>query len=449
MKAVVVGAGLAGLTAAYMLEQAGVEVSVIESSDRVGGRTVSAEIAPGRFVDLGGAYAGTRHLALGWLLRIVGLETVPIVMRGRSTFELRDAITHDSRRFPPLNAVALGDMFERLEELSSSVDLNSPWIAERYDNMSAKEWADANLKHSDAALFFPLFLGEMMAACPESVSALHVGFYLKSGGGMRYLNAFEGGAQESRIAPHAQEVSVRLARALKDVRLNSRVFKVDQDARGVTVHSTSGELAADYCVVAVPLHLRGQIRFAGISSSAPSAESGGSAIKVHAIYAQPHWRKIGLSGWSLSDRGPLLSTVDDSLEEGGLGVLTGFIAGASAAAWARRPVSDLEDSVVQQLRRLFPNIPVPDQILITNWLANQHCRGCYASLLSKGDWQRVGKSLRGRSGRVCWAGTEQSAEFYGLMEGAVRSGIRAANEISARCGLRCASIDLDAHPYAC
>src|SRR5204863_738850 len=135
-------------------------------------------------------------------------------------------------RFPPLAAVALGDLFDRLDALTRQVRPDAPWLTEGaadLDRRTAARWAEENLTHPDARLFFPLFLGEMMAADPADVSVLHMGFYLRSVGGLRYLNAFEGGAQQDRIAGGAHQVCERLAERLGErVRLADPVRAIHQ-----------------------------------------------------------------------------------------------------------------------------------------------------------------------------------------------------------------------------
>ena len=94
MSVVVVGAGLAGLTAAADLAAGGAEVTVLEARDRVGGRTHGIEVAPGSWVDAGAAYLGDRHTELNALLAELGLKTTPTTMAGQSRF----ALGHGGRR---------------------------------------------------------------------------------------------------------------------------------------------------------------------------------------------------------------------------------------------------------------------------------------------------------------------------------------------------------------
>ena len=292
--------------------------------------------------------------------------------------------------------------------------------------------------HPDAQTFFPLFLGEMMAADPAAISVLHMAFYLRSGGGIRYLNAFEGGAQEWRVDGGSHRLCLALAERLGErVRLRRTVCAIDQDADSVVVHCVSdvngarSEYRADRVVVAVPPLLAQTIDFrpALIAPRATVATSRGRAVKVHLGYPAPMWRELGLSGWSVSAHGPLLSTVDDSPPNKSAGVLTGFVTGAAALAFSALSPADQRDAALAHAHRLFPQLPPPTLCTVSDWLAEEYSRGGYAALFGPGDWLRLGPTLTAPHGRVHWAGTETSLEFFGLMEGAIRSGRRVATEL--------------------
>jgi monoamine oxidase len=435
MSVVVVGAGLAGLTAATGLAERGFEVTVIDARDRVGGRTHGIEVAPGSWVDAGAAYLGDKHTRLTAMLGELDLKTTPTTMSGSSRFLLGTGGDTRAGRFPPLNAVALGGMFDLLDELTSVVRVDAPWLtpdAATLDTLTAAEWAERNLSHPDARLFFPLFLGEMMAADPADVSVLHMAFYLRSGGGIRYLNAFEGGAQQDRIAGGAHQICERLAAGLGDaVRLADPVHAIHQDAAGVTVYSANGAVRASVAVVALPPLLADAIDYRpGLPvRRASERTSPGRTVKVHLVYPEPLWRDHGLSGWSVNAEGPLLSTVDDSPADAAVGVLTGFVTGREAHRFAALAADAQREAATAQARRIFPQLPAPSGFHATDWVNDAYSRGCYAALLGPGDWLEHGTRLTTPHGRVHWAGTETSAEYFGLMEGAIRSGHRVVTEV--------------------
>ena len=441
MRVVVIGAGLAGLTAAVELSAAGAEVVVLEARDRVGGRVHGIPVSTSVVADGGAAYLGVRHTELLTMVREYGLAVVSTAMAGDSTFLVSDRRTTTASRVPPLDAVALGDLFDRLEDLVARVRPEAPWQspqAGRLDGLSAARWLVEEVKHPDARTFFPLFIGEMMAADPAAISVLHMAFYLHSGGGIRYLNAFEGGAQQWRIDGGAHLLCLALAERLDErVRLRHAVCAINQDAHEVVVqcvpdvNGTQSEFRADRVVVAIPPLLAQRIEFrpALREPRAMAATGRGCAIKVHLRYPAPVWREHGLSGWSVSTNGPLLSTVDDSPPDESAGVLTGFVTGAAASAFSVLSPAEQRDAVLAHTRRLFAQLPPPTRCIVTDWLAEEYSAGCYAALFGPGDWLRLGPTLTAPHGRVHWAGTETSLEFFGLMEGAIRSGRRAATEL--------------------
>ncbi|MGW4101259.1 flavin monoamine oxidase family protein [Mycobacterium sp. NPDC004974] len=441
MRVVVVGAGLAGLTAALDLKAAGADVTVLEARDRVGGRMHGVPISGSVVADGGAAYLGVRHTELRALLREHGLDVASTGMAGDSTFMLSNRRTTTSSRVPPLDVVALGDLFDRLEELVARIRPDAPWLSPQagdLDRLTAARWLADEVKHPDAQTFFPLFIGEMMAADPEAVSVLHMAFYLRSGGGIRYLNAFEGGAQQWRIDGGAHLLSEALAVQLGTrVRLGHPVCAIDQSADEVVVqcipHSDGmlSEYRADRVVVAIPPILAQRIEFRPALSAprATAATGRGCAVKVHLGYPTPLWREYGLSGWSVSSNGPLLSTVDDSPPDESAGVLTGFVTGAEAATFSAMSAAEQYEAALNHVGQLFPQLPPPTQYTVTDWLTEKYSKGCYSALFGPGDWLRLGPTLTEPHGRVHWAGTETSLEFFGLMEGAIRSGRRVADEL--------------------
>ncbi|ATL66415.1 flavin monoamine oxidase family protein [Nocardia terpenica] len=441
-RVIVVGAGLAGLVAATELACAGTDVLVLEARDRVGGRVHGIPVAPRVCADAGAAYLGVRHTELLALLAAHGLGTAPTEMAGDSVFTVTDRRMVRASRVPPLRAVALGELFDRLEDLVEEVCAEAPWHgrdAQRMDRTTVAQWACEQLTHPDAHTFFPLFLGEMMAADPAAISVLHMAFYLRSGGGIRYLNAFEGGAQQWRVDGGAQRLCESLAAPLADrLRLRHPVRAVHQGPDGVAVHCDSphGPVRhrADAVVMAVPPLLAQAVDYRpALAAPRATAVTGrGCAVKVHLIYPAPLWREHGLSGWSVSARGPLLSTVDDSPADGSVGVLTGFVTGAEATTFSALSPDRQRAEVIDQVRRTFPQLPPPRDCLVTDWVAAEYSRGCYAALFGPGDWLRLGPTLRAPHGRVHWAGTETSPQFFGLMEGAIRSGRRVADELLDR-----------------
>ena len=154
-------------------------------------------------------------------------------------------------------------------------------------------------------------------------------------------------------------------------------------------------------------------------------------IKFEAVYDKPFWRSAGLSGYSNSDRPPVHFTYDNSPPSGRPGVLLGFVAGADARRLGSLGAGARRGAVLGSFARLFgAQAARPRTLIEHNWSEEEWTRGCYVGYMPPGVWSDFGAALRAPVGRVHWAGTETSEIFNGYMDGAVRSGERAATEVA-------------------
>jgi monoamine oxidase len=157
----------------------------------------------------------------------------------------------------------------------------------------------------------------------------------------------------------------------------------------------------------------------------------GSVIKFEAVYDKPFWRSAGLSGYRNSDRPPVHFTYDNSPPSGRPGVLLGFVAGADARRLGSLGAGARRGAVLGSFARLFgAQAGRPRTLIEHNWSEEEWTRGCYVGYMPPGVWSDFGAALRAPVGRVHWAGTETSEIFNGYMDGAVRSGERAATEVA-------------------
>jgi monoamine oxidase len=158
----------------------------------------------------------------------------------------------------------------------------------------------------------------------------------------------------------------------------------------------------------------------------------GSLVKAEAVYDTPFWRKAGLSGQALSDTGPARTTFDNSPPDGRPGVLFGFIGGHDARQWMQLSAHARRSTVLENFVTYFgeqarqPRSYVEDNSADERWI-----RGCPTVNLPPGVLSDFGPSIRRPLGVVHWAGSETSTFWAGYMDGAVRSGERAAREVSA------------------
>lgn len=439
---VVVGAGLAGLSAARALRAAGREVVVLEARDRVGGRTVNEPIGDGKIVELGGQWIGPTQDRMYALVAELGLETFATYTAGEHLFEDGDRVTRYKGTIPKANPVALGEVgiaMARLNRMAKRIPLDAPWTApraERWDGQTVETWLRRNIRTSTAREMLKIAFAAVWAAEPRDVSMLHFLFYIHSAGTLELLLDSEGGAQQDRIVGGSHLITLRMAESLGDsVSLEAPVRAIDHSGTGVVVKSDAGDVRARRAIVAIPPTLAGRIAY---TPALPAVRDGlcqrmaqASVIKCMAVYDTPFWRERGLSGGLTSTRGPVSVTFDNSPPDGSPGVLLAFLEGKSARDAVALSGEARRDAVLASLTRAFgPDASNPSHYVDRAWANEEWSRGCYGGFMPPGAWTDNGSALRTPIGRLHWAGAETATVWNGYMDGAVTSGERAAAEVT-------------------
>jgi monoamine oxidase len=153
---------------------------------------------------------------------------------------------------------------------------------------------------------------------------------------------------------------------------------------------------------------------------------------VAAVYDRAFWRDKGLTGQAVSLTGPMNFCVDDSPPAGRPGVIFGFVGADEARKFLPMSAADRQAAVVRQLVIFFGDeAKSPTQYFETNWAASPWTRGCPVAIAGPGVLLATQGAIRDPIGRIHWAGTETSGYWVGYMDGAVRSGKRAAKEVLA------------------
>ena len=444
---VVVGAGLAGLSAARTLVAAGKSVRVLEARDRVAGRNHGGHLSNGVPVELGGQWVGPGQDAVLALIEELGLETFVTYDIGEAlTCYDGQAVRYSDATFG-LPADSLTEIFRvwgEIEALAATIPPDAPWHADRaaeLDRQSFDSWLAANTDDSVTLRFFRLIVPTLFCAETPELSFLHFLFYLRVNDGLAGMLAVTGGAQELRVVGGTHQISERMAEQLGDrVRLGAVVRTIVQGDDGVTVSyedadaAGSGTVTAGHVIVAIPPTLAGRIRYLPPLPSDRDALTqqfpAGSVIKFQVGYPTPFWREDGLSGFVTSLDDVFNVVLDNSPQDGSCGVLVGFMDGAHAREAAELPAEQRHKLVVESLVKYFgPQAAEPFDIVEQDWGAEEFTRGCYGGRLTAGALTHFGKALAAPIGRIHWAGAETATRWSGYMDGAITSGHRAAGEI--------------------
>ena len=400
MDVLVVGAGLAGLTAAWELEKAGHRCTVLEARDRVGGRTWSERLGNGEVTERGGEYIFPTEFAIRRLAAEVG---VPIMSHN----------VRYGRRTVAGRIISFAELSETSERVRATL---ATMIADGETEVSL-ERAFAEALGTDYRLD-PVYrrTTTSAAADPARVSAeavlLHesstVDGYIEDGG------RFVGGNQA---------LSIELARRLGDrVRLESPVQAVDQSENGVQVTLSDGtRLEADAAVISVPLPLLRELelgfalpeaqqraldhRFMGVAAKLgiPFSRVDDDIALQNPEHTWWSWRSLSIDGVSR------------------INALSSF-AGGPFALDALNVTAGADDWVAA-LRAMRPELEIDGDVLLTTWADDPWARGSYSA--PGLEWAAAdATAFNSAAGRVAIAG-----EHTGLaqsLSGAVASGVRAA-----------------------
>ncbi|HKS71154.1 MAG TPA: FAD-dependent oxidoreductase, partial [Ktedonobacterales bacterium] len=264
----IVGAGLAGLTAARRLVAVGVETVVLEARDRVGGRTYTRPASDGTLLDLGGQWIGPTQQRIATLAAEVGAATFKTYDTGLNVSFQNGVRTTYSGAIPPAEPQVAGDVIEALLTLNimaQQVPLEAPWLAEsaaEWDAQTVATWLRDSVASADARRLLELGVQAVFSAEPRDLSLLHFLFYVHSAGSLIDLLGVTGGAQESRFVHGAQSVANAVAAALGErVMLNAPVYAIAQDERGVRVAAEGVAVTAQHAIVTIPPPLAGRLRY--------------------------------------------------------------------------------------------------------------------------------------------------------------------------------------------
>lgn len=443
VQVVVVGAGLAGLTAARELVRRGIDsLVVLEADDRVGGRTLNLPLPGGHVVEGGGEWIGPGQDRIAALARELGVDTFAAYYDGASTYEIDGVVSQGT--LPELR-LARGLEFLRLawrlERMAKALPPGRPWAAPdaaALDGITLAGWLAQQGANPWVLETFRIVTRAIMSGYPERISLLWFLFYLQSGGGLLAIAQNDGGLQDLRFAGGSQLVSIRAAEALgARVRLGEPVVSLAGYGAGpVEVRTRRALYRAERVIVAMAPADTLRIDFLGGLSPQRAELAMRWArltrlplIKHSVIYERPFWRASGLNGNVATDRAPLQLVFDNSPPDASLGVLTCFLSAAEVPALAAR--ADRARLVPLELARYFgPQARETTGCVEKDWSTDPWSTGCITPL-PPGLLSGWGAALREPVGRVHWAGTESAEQGCGYMDGAVRSGERAAAEVAA------------------
>jgi monoamine oxidase len=401
---VIVGAGFAGLSAATVLHDAGVGVTVLEARDRVGGRTESRLNGLGERVDTGGQFVCDEMPLLLDLIRSHGLL---LVAPDRSApMRLWPAPPHGTEGAALEGADALyrGRLMKADPATLSG---------------SAADWVRAATDDTAVQAATLSIIAVANCADPEQIPAAMV------------ADPISRGPQEvdelQYFTPHTLHgLAEALAAPLADrIRLSSPVTAIAWGSDGVTVTHANGTLRARRAVLSIsPVQAR-SITFAPAlpaNIARAMADFGPmQVIKLLIRYDRPFWRDGGWSGSAGFTDPTGMFVVDASAK--GRPMLAGFIGGASCDRLRAMPAQERRALILSRIAAVFGNAALtPRDYLERDWGTDAHSPGGYGVMVTGDDPLAALSTLRNWDGPVCFAVSDLSDRFPAYVEGAIHMG---------------------------
>ena len=436
----VIGAGLAGLSAAYELQRAGWKVTVLEARDRIGGRVHSLRgFSNGLVAEGGGEFIEETHTRM---LAYAELFNLKLGRVGSWQGEDKDWAAFEGKAGPMSNAELWGmNLHEEVEkiwlalaELGELVpDPLQPQLARGADYLDTKstaDWIRCLDVHPLAKQDFIQHIRAEYTCEPERHSLLDLArnasmYYSTIDRNMNY-----------RVVGGNDLIPRALAVALPDVRLNAPVTSIRALPDDVTVTYRQGDshltTSSAFAILAIPFTMARLIEFQPLLPDAHQRMvnelSYGSVTKVLIEYRKRFWDEQRWNGRLVTDAPIGYTWHATSHVEHEHGILTAYTGGAPGAALASLSDEERIRVAVGELERLFPGSSDLIECTATvAWPNEPYTRGSYAAL-APGEITQHWKTLFEPAGRLFFAG-EHITAIQGFMEGAVESGQRAARTI--------------------
>jgi monoamine oxidase len=439
----IVGAGLAGLTAARELRRRGLSIHVVEADTRVGGRVWTGHAKDGTPANFGATFIGPGQDRIAALARDLGVDTYATYNAGQNVLFFDGRRQTYSGTVPPVDPAALAEalvLIQRLDQMAQTIDPAAPWKAPNaleWDGQTFETWQNANAVTANARKLLELAIEALFSVQSREVSLLFVLFYIRSAGSLNLLVDTAGGAQERQFTGGTQQIPEKLAATLgkQTVTIGSPVRFVRTRGRTTTVTSDRITLTARRVIVAVPPPMAVRIVYepglAALKDQLYQRLPLGSIGKAIAIYDRPFWRDQGLTGQATSDVGPMKATFDISPASGSPGVMMGFIDGQDARIYGRWDKAERRRRCLEQFATYFGDqARSPREFLDVLWDELPLHRGCPVTVPAPGVLTGFGEALHASDGAIHFASTETATVWAGYMDGAIQAGQVVAAEVA-------------------
>lgn len=449
---VIVGAGLAGLTAAYRLKQNGYLADVYEASNRAGGRCWSDAgfFNDGQVFEHGGELIDQSHTHVRQLAQELGLTLDNLLQAEVNGTEA--SYYFDGQ--PYSYAQATDDLKQAWQKIHKDVSAASyPTLYNNYtqrgrelDNMSIIDWINESIaggiNSKLGQLLDVAYNIEYGGEC-DIQSSLNL-LYLLAYSGQGQLRIFGPSNEKYHVRGGNDQISTLMAQNLGDqIKFGYELTAIQQNTNGTFTLTFKKERAftdvtVDKVVLALPFSiLRTSVDFkrAGFTDLKKTAiaELGmGTNSKLHLQFTDRHWVGLGSNGETFADTGYQNSWEVTRGQTGTPGILVNYTGGNYGATFGTGTPASRAQQFLTQIEPVLPGITAKwnGKATIDYWQGYPWTKGSY-SFWKVGQYTRFAGMERQQEGNCHFAGEHTSIDFQGYLNGAVESGERVVSEILA------------------
>jgi monoamine oxidase len=421
----VLGAGLAGLSAARELARGGADVVVLEARNRPGGRVEQTELADDRLVQLGGEVVAPFHTAYTELVGELGLTLVPAFpdLPGGDTWLLADGrhVGDDHPWFDAADRRSYEQVEQAFRELTRTVDPDDPWShprARELDDVSVAAWLRDSGATPNVVRARELAAGALAAESNERTSLLSDLRKEAAAGAHGFYDYDVWECQ--RVSEGSATVPLRVAAELGPrIRYATAVTEVRVAASGCTVITATGErFDSEAVVCALPV---GPLRAVAISGVSPERlaslhrQKNAVVAKASFVWADSFWERNGQNGSVYMETGLIGGTWTQRE-----GIMSTLVPPERLGPFLATPEELVEEVLLEEMVGAFGEEARSLQALfLRRWGVDPWTRG-YITSWRPGDVVAVGPLHGTHEPPFYVCGSDQWV--CGYMEGAVRTG---------------------------
>jgi monoamine oxidase len=451
---VVVGGGLAGLTCAHRLKQAGLTAQLHEASTRLGGRcwTIRGAFAEGQIAEHGGELIDQGHTEMRQLANELGFVLDNLLAAQPNGTE--DFFYFDGAAYP--FAQATDDLKSIWQKIHTDVSaasypttyLQSTGRGRELDVMSIIDWLNETIVPGGASSK----LGQLLdvaynieyGAESSIQSSLNL-LYLLGYSGQGQLRIFGRSNEKYHVRGGNDQVPLALEEILRrddQITTGSELVAIKRNGDGTYTlsfkqGSSTQVVGADHVVLALPFsRLRlvdtSKAGFNDIKKTAIQELAMGTNSKLHLQFSKRHWYGLGNNGNTTADTGYQNTWEVTRTQSGTSGILVDYTGGNVGASFGSGTLSGRAKRFLAQLEPVLPGITKQwnGRATLDYWQGYPWTLGSY-SYWKVGQYTKFSGAEKERSFNCHFAGEHTSQDFQGYLNGAVETGERAASEILA------------------